>query len=463
MLGQVLGDRYQIQQRLGKNANRQTLLAVDLTTQKWVVIKLLSLGQDSQWEHLKLFEREAQTLKALSHPCIPRYLDFFEVNLPDCKGFALVQTYIQGTSLEAQLQSGRTFSAEDLEEIARSLLEILIYLHDRQPAVIHRDLKPSNILLTDRSGHSVGKVYLVDFGSVQSVAAQTIGTITVVGTYGYMPLEQFGGRAVPASDLYSLGATLVYLATGTHPADLPQKDGKIDFEPLVNLSGGFTRWLRQMTEPTLDRRLASAREALSALDNLPATSVAPLAIKPPLNSKIILNKSADRFEIFIPPFGVNPATLVMLSFAIAWNSFIAFWTAGALSAPFPINLPFALFSLPFWTVGLGMVMRILFSWFGKVRLKIDRRKIALTYEMWGFKYQRPGSSSREHINKLAYIPKHFTKDSDGDRVQVHPELIVWAGTKKYQLRGLGSFISEPELEWLAQELSQWLGLPISKD
>ena len=58
--------------------------------------------------------------------------------------------------------------------------------------MIHRDLKPSNILLGERSGNSVGQVYLVDFGSVQTVLATEGGTRTVVGTYGYMPQEQFG-------------------------------------------------------------------------------------------------------------------------------------------------------------------------------------------------------------------------------------------------------------------------------
>lgn len=114
-----------------------------------------------------------------------------------------------------------------MQELTKALLEILIYLHDRHPAVIHRDLKPSNILLGDRTGNSIGQVYLADFGSVQTLAAKEDRTITVVGTYGYMPPEQFGGRTVPASDIYSLGATLIGLLTGTHPADLPQKDGCI--------------------------------------------------------------------------------------------------------------------------------------------------------------------------------------------------------------------------------------------
>ena len=93
----------------------------------------------------------------------------------------------------------------------------------------------------ERSGNSVGQVYLVDFGSVQTVLAAEGGTRTVVGTYGYMPPEQFGGRTVPASDLYSLGATLIYLVTGTHPADLPQKDFRIQFEHLTKLSPSFTQ------------------------------------------------------------------------------------------------------------------------------------------------------------------------------------------------------------------------------
>ncbi|MHC5829679.1 MAG: serine/threonine protein kinase, partial [Nostoc sp.] len=122
------------------------------------------------------------------------------------------------------LQTGRTFTEAEVKQIAKAVLEILVYLHGLYPPVIHRDIKPSNILLGDRSGNSVGQLYLVDFGSVQTVLATETGTRTVVGTYGYMPPEQFGGRTVAASDLYSLGATLIYLVTGTYPADLPQKD-----------------------------------------------------------------------------------------------------------------------------------------------------------------------------------------------------------------------------------------------
>ncbi|HBE34385.1 MAG TPA: serine/threonine protein kinase, partial [Cyanobacteria bacterium UBA11368] len=145
---------------------RRTLLARDRQTQELVVIKLLSFNSDFEWDDLKLFEREASILQALSHPAIPRYLNHFEIDLPQGKGFALVQSYIQAKSLEEHMKSGRTFAEAEVGEIAKALLEILIYLHKRQPPVIHRDIKPSNILLTNRSAHSVGQVYLVDFGSV---------------------------------------------------------------------------------------------------------------------------------------------------------------------------------------------------------------------------------------------------------------------------------------------------------
>ncbi len=266
LLGEILADRYQCDRRLGKQAGRQTLLARDLKTQQQVVVKLLSFSSDFNWEDLKLFEREVETLKSLSHPAIPQYLDSFEIDTPSRKGFALVQSYIEAKSLQEYLSDGRTFSESEVKQLAAALLDILAYLHQRQPPVIHRDIKPSNILLKNRSGNSVGEVYLVDFGAVQTLATQQGKTVTVVGTYGYMPPEQFGGRAVPASDLYSLGATLIALITKQHPADLPQQDLQIEFEQFTQLNPSFTNWLKWMTHPSLESRPASVQIAKEVLE-----------------------------------------------------------------------------------------------------------------------------------------------------------------------------------------------------
>jgi len=123
---------------------------------------------------------------------------------------------------------------KQVRELATDILKILIYLHELSPPVLHRDIKPSNLIWGEDK-----QIYLVDFGAVQAQAAVTGVTFTVVGTSGYAPLEQFWGRAVPSSDLYALGATLIHLLTGTAPADLPQKDSRIQFSDRISLAPSF--------------------------------------------------------------------------------------------------------------------------------------------------------------------------------------------------------------------------------
>ena len=261
----LLNDRYQLDRLLGRKSGRRTWLAIDGQTQQQVVIKLLLFSADFEWESLKLFERESKTLQDLDHSAIPKYLDWFETNLDGNSAFALVQTYIPAPSLDAVVRSGRTFSSDDLRNIAEQVLQILDYLHSRNPYVIHRDLKPSNLLLGDRTGNSPGTVYLVDFGSVQNLAIAKGGTMTIVGTYGYMPPEQFGDRAVPASDLYSLGATLIYLATGKDPADLLSDDFQIQCDSLNHLEPDFKNWIQGLVVTSLRDRPSSVQEAIDRL------------------------------------------------------------------------------------------------------------------------------------------------------------------------------------------------------
>lgn len=261
--GQVLQERYQLQQKLHENAARQTWLATDLKTSdsksNQVVVKLLAFSRGMQWDDLKLFEREAQILKQLNHPYIPKYRDYFCID-DRILWFGLVQEYIAGSSLKAQLAQGRRFTEQQILKIAVEVLKILMYLHELNPPVLHRDIKPSNLILGEDE-----QVYLIDFGAVQDKAVKEGVTFTVVGTYGYTPIEQFGGRAVPASDLYALGATLIHLLTGIAPAELPQNNLKIEFTNRVKLSSSFVSWLQKLIEPAPEKRFLSARVALEAL------------------------------------------------------------------------------------------------------------------------------------------------------------------------------------------------------
>jgi serine/threonine protein kinase len=263
LTGHILAERYELAELLGAGGSGSTYRArsIDTENQSSVAIKILSLQHLQDWKQLELFEREAKVLAQLNHPQIPQYLDYFHVDTPTNRAFYIVQQLAPGKPLTAWVQSGWRATEAEVRDIARQLLEILQYLHQQSPPLIHRDIKPHNIIRNDD-----GQVFLVDFGAVQNVYQNTLlkGS-TVAGTYGYMSPEQFRGAAVPASDLYGLGATVLYLLTHRSPADLPQERLKLKFRDHVNISEHFADWLEMMMEPNVADRFSSAEKAAIAL------------------------------------------------------------------------------------------------------------------------------------------------------------------------------------------------------
>jgi serine/threonine protein kinase len=259
---QTLCERYQLIELLGEGGSGSTYKATRLADGATVAIKMLSLRHLNDWKQLELFEREANVLSQLDYPQIPQYLEYFHIDTPDNRAFYIVQQLAPGKPLTAWVQSGWRGTEAEIRDITRQLLAILQYLHQQSPPLIHRDLKPHNIIRDDD-----GRIFLVDFGAVQDVYNHTLlkGS-TVAGTYGYMAPEQFRGAAVPASDLYGLGATILYLLTHRSPADLPQERLKLSFRAHVNISNHFADWLETMLEPDTSARFSSARVALSNLE-----------------------------------------------------------------------------------------------------------------------------------------------------------------------------------------------------
>ncbi|EDX70935.1 protein kinase domain [Coleofasciculus chthonoplastes PCC 7420] len=298
---QHLKERYQLQQQLGNNAGRQTWLAQDLQSGEQVTVKLLAFNPQMEWDEFKLFEREAAVLKQLNHPRIPQYRDYFSLNQKIGAGlcwFGLVQDYIPGKSLQQLLNEGKRFTESQVRSIAKQVLEILIYLHGLNSPVLHRDIKPSNLILGEDK-----QIYLVDFGAVQDSAAVEGVTFTVVGTSGYAPLEQFWGQAVPASDLYALGATLIHLLTGVSPADLPQRNLRIQFREQVSINSQLISWIEALTEPDLDLRLSCASQALDALEtgrSIRSMGYPLETVHPPFSTRIRLKKNKNKLIIDLP-------------------------------------------------------------------------------------------------------------------------------------------------------------------
>ena len=258
---EIIQDKYRITGVFGKGGVAITYSAVNLETESTVAIKVISLKQLDNWKQVELFKREAEVLAKLDHPAIPRYIDYFDIETDTDKAFYIVQQQAPGKSLAQLVESGWHTTEAEVKKIAGQVLEILIYLHSLDPPVIHRDIKPNNIIYSDD-----GKIYLVDFGAVQNTYYNTLmqGS-TVVGTYGYMAAEQFRGKALPATDLYSLGATLLYLLTHRSPAELPQDTLKLDFRNSVAISDSFADWLEKILEPDIDDRFANAEVALAKL------------------------------------------------------------------------------------------------------------------------------------------------------------------------------------------------------
>jgi serine/threonine protein kinase len=298
---QVIADRYEIIQVLGQGGMAMTYAARDRHTGDKVALKALSLRRLQDFKVLELFEREAQTLRQLDHPAIPKYLDYFQVDEAQNRSFYLVQQLAMGQPLTSLMERNWKPNEVAVKKLAIQVLQILVYLQQLTPPIIHRDIKPQNIIC-DRDG----QVFLVDFGAVQDTYHNTLtGGSTVVGTYGYMAPEQFRGQAVLSTDLYGLGATLLFLLTGKHPADLPQRKLRIDFRSYVQIDNQFAKWLERMVDPIAEARFQSAVEALAVLRGERALeSLPPIPVRPP-GCPITLIRQDDRLRIKIPPLWLH--------------------------------------------------------------------------------------------------------------------------------------------------------------
>ncbi len=265
---QIINQRYRILGKLGEGGSSITYKAQDTETGKTVALKTLSLRESGNWKHIELFEREAEVLRELNHSAIPQYLDYFTTETDTDANFHIVEELAPGKSLAKWVKEGKRIREKEVKDIAQQVLEIIIYLHSRKPPVIHRDIKPGNLIRTEE-----GKIFLVDFGAVQHTYYTTLmGGSTAVGTIGYAAPEQWVGKAIPATDLYSLGATVLFLLTHRNPAELSEGELRIEIRNYVNVSFGFfgfADWLQKMLEPIPEDRFPTARDSLTALRRSP--------------------------------------------------------------------------------------------------------------------------------------------------------------------------------------------------
>lgn len=214
--GHVFFNRYEIIKRVGGGGMGNVYQARDIRlSNRYCAIKeMIDLYSEPE-EHertLKEFEREASLLATLRHPSIPMIYDYF---MEEDK-YYLVMEYVDGIDMNKYLkQLGDKLTEAKTIQIGISVCSVLHYLHTHKPPIIYRDLKPSNLMLTPRD-----HIVLVDFGIARFLTAN-LTDITTIGTMGFVPPEVYEEVIEPASDIYSLGATLFYFLTGVSPQTKP--------------------------------------------------------------------------------------------------------------------------------------------------------------------------------------------------------------------------------------------------
>ncbi len=290
----VLQNRYVIEEVLGIGGMSVVYQGRDLrfkdVVRSCAIKEMYQRSPDSQTRmlSLKFFEREAGMLATLNHPAIPKVYDFFE----ETDRVYLVLELVQGKDLEELLEEkGEPFDEVTVGNWALQICDVLAYLHSNKPEpIVFRDMKPSNIMLS-----SDDRIVLVDFG-IARLLDRSNRKGTMIGTEGYASPEQFRGIAEAASDIYSLGATLHQLLSGTDPrGETPftfherplrmfNRTVSPEMEAIVARALEYdmnARWesandLRQalLSVPNIARSVPAAQEGLAGI-NLPhiATSV----------------------------------------------------------------------------------------------------------------------------------------------------------------------------------------------
>lgn len=223
----LLRGHYQVLKPIGKGNFGRILLAVDLdrfntpcVVKQFFPQNQISIAIDKASE---MFKREAeQLLKLGENSQIPTLYAYFEQE----QNLYLVEELIAGENLLQELEQQGEFSEAKIWEVLLDLLPLLQYVHQNQ--IIHRDIKPENILRVkvnnslEIEAKKKTKLVLIDFGVAKlnsHISLDIKGTMT--GTVGYAPIEQIrGGKAYPASDLYSLGMTCIHLLTKVAPNQL---------------------------------------------------------------------------------------------------------------------------------------------------------------------------------------------------------------------------------------------------
>lgn len=260
-INSVIDDKYEVLKMIGKGGMSKVYLAMDQRLNKqWAVKEVIKNTRDPNGiVVIQSAIAEANLMKRLDHPSLPRIVDILENN----ELIYVIMDYVEGESLDKVLAEYGAQPQELVIEWAKQLCEVMEYLHSCDPPIIYRDLKPANIVL-----HPSGNIRLLDFGIAREYKHQNAADTVNLGTKGYAAPEQFGskGQTDTRTDIYCLGVTLYHLLTGHNPAEPPYEIYPIrHWNPA--LSGGLEKIILKCTQQNPEDRYQSCTDLLYALEH----------------------------------------------------------------------------------------------------------------------------------------------------------------------------------------------------
>jgi eukaryotic-like serine/threonine-protein kinase len=262
--GSIIGNRYQIIQKLGREEVSQTYLAKDLqaTGDTRCVVEKLNFSSDHaiNWQLIKQhLVKEVAVLERLGdHPQIPQFYNYFIEE----QQFYLIREYVEGNNLEKVVER-KLFNEVEIIYLIQDVLRILDFIHKTN--VIHRDVQPINLIQRKQDNSFV----LINFGAIRELESTEInlkGELIngkPVGNWSYIAPEQKIGQSHFKSDIYALAKSAVYALTGRSPQELEQT--KVNWQDRCQISPKLRSILDQMMCVDPEQRYSSALEVLKDL------------------------------------------------------------------------------------------------------------------------------------------------------------------------------------------------------
>ena len=212
MLDKLLGNRYEIMEKVGEGGMALVYKAKDTLLNRYVAVKVLKNEFVDDEDFIRKFRRESQSAASLSHPNIVSIYDVGNEKVDDKDIYYIVMEYIKGKTLKEIIKEKGKLDLDSTLNFSIQIAEALQHAHNNQ--IVHRDIKPHNIMITEE-----GMAKVTDFGIARAVSSSTItNTSTVVGSVHYFSPEQAKGRYTDEkSDLYSLGIVMYEMITGKIP------------------------------------------------------------------------------------------------------------------------------------------------------------------------------------------------------------------------------------------------------